>query len=163
MKIALTLMLATRLVFPQGNTQKAHVHGNAQISIAMEGLAGEVEFEAPAEGIVGFESEAKTAAQKKLVASALDTLRKRGNELVIFPAAAGCKLTPKEVEIHREGSQHSEVHAHYDLVCAKPLSGEIKFGATKLFPRTREVTVTFVSDQSQKSAKIIADAGSLRP
>ncbi len=163
MKIVLLVILATPQMFPQAKTQKAHVHGSAKISIAMEGLKGEVEFEAPAEGVVGFESEAKTLVQKKLVAAALDTLRKRGSELVVLPAVSGCKLTPKEIEIHREGSQHSEVHAHYDLLCAKPLTGVIKFGATKLFPRTREVTVTFVSDQAQKSAKIIADAGSIQP
>jgi hypothetical protein len=163
MKIALLLILCSSIVFPQGKTQKAHVHGAAKISIAMEGLQGEVEFEAPADGVIGFESEAKTPAQKKLVQDAIATLKTRGGELVIFPAASGCKLTPKEVDLHREGPQHAEVHAHYALVCAKPVTGEIKFGATKLFPKTREISVTFVSDQSQKSAKIVGDAGALKP
>ena len=40
---------------------------------------------------------------------------------------------------------------------------EIKFGATKVFPRTREVKVTFVSEKSQKSVNIISDAGTLKP
>ncbi|MCX6611590.1 MAG: DUF2796 domain-containing protein [Acidobacteria bacterium] len=163
MKIALILILSSSIVFPQGKSQKAHVHGAAQISIAMEGLKGEVEFEAPADGVIGFESEAKTPAQKKLVQDAITTLKSRGGELVIFPAASACKLTPKEVEVHREGPQHAEVHAHYDLICSKPISGEIKFGVTRLFPKTREVSVTFVSDQSQKSAKIVGDAGALKP
>ena len=163
MKIALLLILCSPIVFPQGKTQKAHVHGAAQISIAVDGLKGEVEFEAPADGVVGFESEAKTPAQKKLVQDALATLKTRGSELVVFPTASGCKLTPKEVDLHREGAQHAEVHAHYALVCAKPITGEIKFGATKLFPKTREVSVTFVSDQSQKSARIVGDVGSLKP
>jgi hypothetical protein len=163
MKIALLLTICSPLLFPQGKTQKAHVHGAAQISIAMEGLKGEVEFEAPADGVIGFESEAKTPAQKKIVQDALATLRTRGSELVIFPAASGCKLTPKEVDLHREGPQHAEVHAHYDLVCSKPVSGEIKFGVTRLFPKTREVSVTFVSDQTQKSAKIVGDLGALKP
>ena len=163
MKIALLLTICSPLLFPQGKTQKAHVHGAAQISIAMEGLKGEVEFEAPADGVIGFESEAKTPAQKKIVQDALATLKTRGAELVVFPAASGCKLTPKEVDLHREGPQHAEVHAHYDLACSKPVSGEIKFGVTKLFPKTREVSVTFVSDQSQKSAKIVGDLGALKP
>lgn len=163
MKIALILILCSPLVFPQGKTQKAHVHGAAQISIAMDGLKGEVEFEAPADGVIGFESEAKTPAQKKLVQDAITTLKSRGGELVIFPATSGCKLTPKEVDVHREGPQHAEVHAHYDLICSKPLTGEIKFGVTRLFPKTREVSVTFVSDQSQKSAKIVGDVGALKP
>lgn len=163
MKTALILTICSPLLFPQGKTQKAHVHGAAQISIALDGLKGEVEFEAPADGVIGFEAEAKTPAQKKLVQDALNKLRSRGGELVVFPAASGCKLSPKEVELHREGPQHAEVHAHYDLVCNKALTGEIKFGVTKLFPKTREVTVTLVSDQSQKSAKIVADVGALKP
>lgn len=163
MKIVLITILGTALLFPQGKTQKAHVHGAAQINIAMDGLKGEVEFEAPADGVIGFESEAKTAAQKKQMEAALDMLRKRGGELVLMPAASACKLTPKEVEVHREGPTHAEVHAHYDLVCTKPLSGEIRFGVTKMFPRTKEVKVTYVSDQTQKSARIVGDAGTLKP
>jgi len=163
MKIVLVMSFCATLLFPQGKSQKAHVHGSAEIKIAMEGLKGEVEFESPADGVIGFESEPKTAAQKQVVTAALDTLRKRGSELVIFPASSACKLTHKEVEVHREGPQHSEVHAHYDLACAKPIMSEIKFGATKVFPRTREVKVTFVSEKSQKSVNIISDAGTLKP
>ena len=163
MKILLAMTLSCVLLFPQGKTQKAHVHGNAELSIAMDGLKGEVELEAPADGIIGFESEAKTPAQKKAVETALNTLRTRAAELVIFPAASSCKLTPKEVDIHREGAQHAEVHAHYDLVCAKPITADIRFGVTKLFPKTREVKVTLITDQAQKSARIVADAGAIKP
>ncbi len=163
MRIAYCLTLSAALAFAQGKSQKPHVHGSAQLSIALDGLKGEVELEAPADGIVGFESEAKTPAQKKTLEAALNTLRTRAAELVIFPAASGCKLTPKEVDVHREGAQHSEVHAHYDLTCAKPVTGEIRFGVTRLFPRTREVTVTFISDQAQKSARIVSDAGAIKP
>lgn len=155
------MTLSATFLFPQTKTQKAHVHGSAQINIALEGLKGEVEFEAPAAGVVGFEHEAKTAAQKKAVNDALATLRSRGAELVIFPAASGCKLTPKEVELHRESAQHAEVHAHYDLVCSKPLAGSIQFGATKLFPGTVEVKVQFVSDKVQKSLTVVKDAPQL--
>jgi hypothetical protein len=163
MKIALVMTLGASILFPQGKAQKAHVHGSAEIKIAMEGLKGEVEFESPADGVIGFESEPKTPAQKQAVSTALDTLRKRASELVIFPATSACKMTPKEVDIHREGPQHAEVHAHYDLACAKPITSEIRFGATKLFPRTREVKVTFVSDKSQKSVNVVSDSGSLKP
>jgi hypothetical protein len=161
MKLLLVMSLGAVLSFPQSKTQKAHVHGLAQINIALEGLKGEVEFEAPAAGVVGFEHEAKTAAQKKSVNDALNVLRTKGHELVQFPAAAGCKLTPKEVEVHREGAQHSEIHAHYDLACAKAPTGAISFGATKLFPGTIEVKVQFVSDKTQKSVTVVKDAAKL--
>ncbi len=157
------LILAAVTVFPQSKSLKPHVHGAAQINIAMDGLKGEVEFEAPADGVIGFESEAKTAAQKLAVEAALKNLRTRAAELVVFPVQSSCRMTPKEVDVHREGAQHSEVHAHYDLVCSKPITAPIRFGVTKLFPKTREVTVTLVTDQAQKSVKIVADAGTIQP
>jgi hypothetical protein len=163
MKLVLGICLISVTVFAQGKTTKAHVHGKATLSIAMDGLKGEVELEAPADGIVGFESEPKTAAQKKQLEAALDVLRKRGAELVMFPAGAGCRLTPKEVDVHREGASHSEIHAHYDLQCAKPVTGEIRFGVTKLFPKTTEVQVQWISDQSQKSLRVVRDMGVLKP
>jgi hypothetical protein len=161
MKLLCLMTLGAILLFPQTKTQKAHVHGLAQINIALEGLKGEVEFEAPAAGVVGFEHEAKTPAQKKAVNDALNALRTRGQELVQFPATAGCKLTPKEIEVHREGAQHSEIHAHYDLVCAKAPTGSISFGVTKMFPSTTEVKVQFVSDKTQKSITVVKDATKL--
>ncbi len=163
MKFSLAMILGATLLFPQAKSSKPHVHGVAALSIALEGLKGEVEIEVPADGIVGFESEPKTPAQKKAVETALDKFQKRGAELVVFPAASGCTLTPKEVDVHREGAQHAEFHAHYDLACTKPITGEIRFGVTKVFPRTQEVNVTFVSDQSQKSVRIVADRGTLKP
>lgn len=162
MRILLFFLAAAPLVFPQAKAQKAHVHGAAEIRIAMDGLKGEIEFEAPAEGIVGFESAPKTPAQKKIVEDALTRLRERGGELVQLPAASACKLIPKEVDLHSEG-QHADVHAHYDVSCVKALSGEIRFGVTRLFPRTAEVSVTLINGDAQKSARIVADRGSLRP
>jgi len=161
MKLLLLMSLGIAILFPQSKAQKAHVHGSAELNIALEGTKGEVEFEAPAAGVVGFEHEAKTPAQKKAVSDALTALRTRGNELVIFPAAAGCKMSPKEVEVHREGPQHSEIHAHYDLNCLKAPSGAIGFGVSKMFPRTVEVKVQFVSDKLQKSVIVIRDAAKL--
>jgi hypothetical protein len=163
MKLVLGICLSLVTLFAQGKTTKAHVHGKAKLAIAMDGLKGEIEFESPAEGIVGFEHEAKTPAQKNQVEAALEVLRKRGAELVQFPAGAGCRLIPKEVDLHREGPGHADIHAHYDLSCSKAVTEEIRFGVTKLFPRTVEVEVQWVSDQSQKSLRVVRDKGSLKP
>lgn len=159
MKFLLSLTLSAALLFPQ---QKAHVHGVAALSLAMDGAKGELEIEIPADGVVGFEREPRTALEKKAVENALSSFRTRISELVVLPAASGCKLTPREVDVHREGPQHAEFHAHYDVSCAKPLAGEVRFGITKVFPRTREVNVTFVDGDKQQGVRIKADSGSLK-
>ena len=45
--------------------QAAHVHGLASINLAMQGDELQIEFISPAEGLVGFEYEPSTAAEKQ--------------------------------------------------------------------------------------------------
>jgi hypothetical protein len=134
-------------------SQKAHVHGAAQMNVAMEGAKGELEFESPAEGIVGFEHTPKTAAQKKTTADVLAKFKTQANTLFEFPAAAGCVLTPKEVEIHREGPQHAEVHAHYNVVCKSAPTGQLTLLVFKSYPRLANIAVTVLSGSQQSSTQ----------
>jgi hypothetical protein len=159
MKFLSSMTLGAALLFSQ---QKAHVHGVAALSLAMDGAKGELEIEIPAEGVVGFERAPRTAVEKKAVDDALNSFRTRVNELVVLPAASACKLTLREADVHREGPQHAEFHARYEVSCAKPLAGEVRFGVTKVFPRTREVNVTFVDGDRQQGVRIKADARSLK-
>ena len=45
----------------------AHAHGHGKVNIAIEGQRLSIELEAPGADIVGFEHEAKTAAEKAAV------------------------------------------------------------------------------------------------
>lgn len=146
---ALAIILSSYLA----QTQKAHVHGAAQINIAMEGSKGELEFESPADGILGFEHAPKTAAQKKTTSDVLEKFKTQAGTLFVFPAAAGCTLTPKEVEIHREGPQHAEVHAHYAVACKSAPTGALQLGVFKAYPRLANIAVTVLSGSQQSSAQ----------
>ncbi len=141
-------------LLPFGQAQKAHVHGAATLNLAMEGTKGELEFETPAEGIIGFEQAPKTPAQKKAVADALAAFRTKANALFVLPPEAKCTLTPKEVDFHREGAQHAEMHAQYAVVCAKEPKGQLVLKALESYPNLREVTVVYVSNAQQKSGKV---------
>ncbi len=133
--------------------QKAHVHGAAQVNLAMEGAKGELEFEAPADGILGFEHAPKTAAQKKTANDTVEKFKTQANTLFVFPAAAGCSLSPKAVEIHREGPQHAEVHAHYNVACKSAPSGMVTLGVFKAYPRLANIAVSVISGTQQISAQ----------
>jgi hypothetical protein len=145
--------LCVFLVAAAGQTQKAHVHGAASVNIALEGQQGELEFEAPAEGVVGFERAPKNPAEKKVVEAALAKFRNEGAKLFQLPAAAACSMTPKEVEFHQEG-QHAEVHAHYTFRCQSAPRGSLSVNLFAAFPKLREINVTLVSDAAQKSGKV---------
>ena len=173
MRFAVVLLVVGLMLAGQTRSRKAHEHGSAKVSIAFETATGSpkgvIEFEAPAESVIGFEYEAKSAADKAKVAAALRTLTARFGEMVILPAACGCKLTTKVAKVEAERhdanvkEQHSEVHAEFNVVCAKPLSGtEIRFGFMKVFPKIHDVEVALLVGEQQSSADVENDKGVLK-
>lgn len=174
--LALTLLFASLTLPAQTRSRKAHEHGSAKLSIAFESTSGApkgiIELEAPAESIVGFEHTAKSAADKAKEQAALNTLKARIGQMVIFPAAAGCQFTPKSVKVEAEDhhdakdakkEQHSEVHAEFAVACAKPLAGaEIRFGFHKFFPRLHDVDVALLAGEQQASLEVENDKGVLK-
>jgi hypothetical protein len=177
MRFALVLLALGVCLPAQPRSRKAHEHGSAKVSIAFETTKGSprgvVEFESPAESIVGFEYEAKTAADKAKVTAALNQLKARFGEMVVFPPAAACKVTAKTASMGAEThgaaqkgakqEQHSEVQAVFDVACARPLAGlEIRFGFTKVFPKIHDVDVALLAGEQQASADVENDKGVLK-
>ena len=173
MRFAVVLFAVGVMLPAQQRSRKAHEHGSAKVNIAFETATGMpkgvIEFEAPAESVVGFEYAAKTAADKAKVTAALNTLKARFGEMVILPAAAACKVTNKSAKVEAEQhdskskEQHSEVHAEFDVACTKPLSGtEIRFGFTKVFPKIHDVDVALLVGEQQSKADVENDKGVLK-
>lgn len=145
----------------KSKTLAAHEHGTATISLAIEGGTAEIEFEASAEGVLGFEHKATTAADRKKAEAALTILRQRFGEMVLFDAAAACKIATRKVEVEQEqGENHSEIRAAYSVACAKPLSGtKVQFGVTKMFPRIRVVAVQVLNGAQHTGLAVKEDRG----
>ena len=173
MRFAVVLLVVGLMLAGQTRSRKAHEHGSAKVNIAFETATGSpkgvIEFEASAESVVGFEYVAKSAADKAKLAAALRTLAARFGEMVILPAASGCKLTSKSAKVEaeqrdaNEKERHSEVHAEFDVACAKPLSGtEIRFGFMKVFPKIHDVEVALLVGEQQSSADVENDKGVLK-
>ena len=145
---------------------KAHVHGESKVKLAIEGSVVEIEFESPAHDIVGFESMPKTEKQRAAVESAVAALKK-GEALFRLTPGAGCKLEEAEVETplaesdhkeeqkHAEEEEHSEFHAEYRFRCAQP--GRLKGVAVLLFDsfRTmREIEINAILPGGQRAASL---------
>ena len=88
---------------------EAHVHGVAEINIAVEGSKADIEFRAPAESVMGFEHEAKSESDKKKRDAALRTLQNKMNQMVLFDPKLSCKFSePKTTVVEEKGKKRSK-------------------------------------------------------
>lgn len=123
--IALLSLFATPSVAQDARRQlDAHAHGEGRLAIAIEGAKLQMELEAPASDIVGFEHAPSNAAQRKTLAEAKERLAKAQALFVLAPAA-GCKLASASIEVlgalAGKGKPHTHAgHAHGEK--AKPAS-----------------------------------------
>ena len=141
----------------------AHKHGSAEMAIAFEGTKGEIELAAPSESIYGFEYVAKKEADKKTQQEALALLEKNISDMVQFDAALGCVIKKEEIEVEQhKGEKHSHVDAKFSVTCAKSIAGSaMTFNIQKTFPKLKDVKVTLVADEVQKSLDVKKDGEKL--
>jgi Protein of unknown function (DUF2796) len=140
----------------------AHVHGMAQLNIAIEERTATVAFESPAESIIGFEHKAKTVADQQRQTKALDLFKNNISSMLIFEPALGCRLSPTNLDVVQQDQEHSEVHGVFAVSCDGPLGGsKIHFGFTKTFPALQSVNVQVVAPTQQVGATIKQDRGAV--
>ncbi|MCG7944546.1 MAG: DUF2796 domain-containing protein, partial [Candidatus Thiodiazotropha taylori] len=92
----------------------AHVHGEAQMLIALDGTSLELEFKSPAMNIVGFEHQPKSEKQVNAVKAAMETL-KQPNQIFTLSTDAQCSPVSIEVEsplAKYDGDEHDHDHDH---------------------------------------------------
>jgi hypothetical protein len=160
----------------------AHVHGVAEINIAVEGAKATVEFRAPAESVMGFEHEAKSASDKKKRDAALELLQTSRDQMILFDPKLGCKSSTMQTNIveekedhpktpsgkgghkdQKKSGEHREVHATFSVACEKPLAGSrVRFGVLKVFRDIQEIRVQVVGDSGQAGATIKRDNGDVK-
>ena len=161
--------------------QGAHVHGIAEVTIALEGAALEIGFDSPAVNIVGFEHKAQTKEQKKAVKQAKGLLESPA--LLMDFVGGKCQLKEAEVDVssvmaeeksghehdhdehhhddkhhhekndHAEKASHGEVHAMYSFQCQDQLTSlNLKF--FEHFPQIESLTASWVTDSKQGSIQL---------
>ena len=150
-----------------GTTKKrhqhgAHEHGTAAVNIAIEERTAIIELTAPAGSIVGFEHQAKSAADQTTQAKALDLLRNNMDSMVVIDPTLGCRFSPTKIDVVQQGAEHAEVHGTFAVSCQLPLAGsKVRFGFSKTFPEIQTVHVQLVGGTQQVGASIKRDKGEL--
>lgn len=156
----------------------AHEHGIAQLNVALDGQALEVELQSPAMNLVGFEHAATSDADKAKVATVRKTLEQ---PLALFnlPTAAGCELNEHELESPLFGDtphddeqakadghhhEHSDVHAHYQFTCATPTALDQLglAGLFKTFPATQKVQLQLIAPSGQQGLELTPAASAVK-
>lgn len=163
--------------------QQAHVHGLAELTLALEGSTLEMEFSSPAMDIVGFEHQAANAQQVQAVEDAESRLRE-GAGLFTF-GGTQCVLQDVAINLsavqasdrqedaahrhhehdddhdsgshHHDDSSHSDISAHYQYRCADTASLEsLRVGNGALPFGIEEIKVMWVSERGQGTTVLTA-------
>lgn len=99
----------------QAQQYEAHVHGLATLTIAVESKVLELQFESPANNLVGFEHKASTKAQRNAVISAKATLSDPATLFGFF--GTSCKAKETEIDVSAVMDEHDDSHddhKHHD-------------------------------------------------
>lgn len=164
------------------SASEAHVHGLAQLQLAVEGNQVDLIFSSPAANVVGFEHRPTDPAQEKAVQDAAAFLEQNP---LIAPGSGSCTLLEASANSellkagkdpdgdhhrHEEPHEHAEEHhaehdehereAHTDFTVSQHLrcEGGLGNGATtpllERFPAIQNLQVQWVLESSQGSTSL---------
>lgn len=142
----------------------AHVHGSAQLAIAVDaGGQLEAELEAPGDSVFGFEGAPRTEDQRHIMAQAMARLLD-GAALIRFNDEAGCQFRGASsgedghhdtADHPHEAHGHSDAHIVYQFQCAHPdRLTRIETGLFTAFGRLEEIESVFLSPWGQEGFEL---------
>lgn len=144
--------LAASLVFSltgvsQAHEHAAHVHGTADLDVAVDGRTVTLSFTSPGDNIFGFEHAATNAAESAVVAHAIAALRDPAN---LFRLDGNCKLASRSLNLPDLGkTEHSDVSGEFSYFCTE-LPGQIDLPIWAMFPRMHTLTVDIAAPSGQR-------------
>jgi hypothetical protein len=160
--------------YPQP-AQQAHLHGTAELTLALEGNALEISFQSPAANIVGFEHKATSKKHLKAVEQA--RVKMESSDLFLF-FGSDCRLKQAKVDMSsviEQGSQyhhdhgdkdrdsHSEINANYSYECSKGEKLEaLSVDLIPLFPAIGTLEVMWLTDSQQGAVELTAKSNIIR-
>jgi len=158
--------------------QHAHVHGRAELNVAVDAQTVTVQLESPLDGLLGFERAPRTDTERKRVADAIKRLQ-AADQLFRIDPAAQCTLKSVELESealglgkdaatapqpaakgpheHDKKGGHDDEHADIDVTavfgCANAAKARfIDVGLFEAFPRYKAI-----------DAQVAAPGGQFKP
>lgn len=142
----------------------AHVHGQAMLTMILEGNELQLALQSAAFNVVGFEHAPTTAAQRQEIAIALDTLA-QGNWFGFNPDAY-CEIQGADVstDLTEPGyTGHGDFYANVSLLCQNPARlQQLTLELFSLTPALEKVTVQWVINGRQGAGELSVSSNVLR-
>ena len=149
----------------------AHVHGQAALTLALEGTTLELGLEAPLDVFTGFEHPPRDAGERRRLEDALASLKRPSSIFAIAPAGV-CDTVRVEVsdpfgkhghedeheheDRHEHEAGHAEVLATWQFSCAEPASlDHIDVKLFKAFPRLERIDAVMVGQRGQSASRLL--------
>jgi hypothetical protein len=152
----------------------AHVHGQVQVDVTVDGPLLSVRLEAPLDSLVGFEHRPRTAAQKQAAQAALARIEDVSSWLRPA-AAAGCEVAGRKLDAdalqpalagadpHAGHAEHADLVAEIELRCATPAALKtLDLALFQAFPRIRRVDVRVAGPAGQLRQTLRAPTTTVR-
>lgn len=159
--------------------EPAHVHGQAALSVAVDGDLLSIGLESPLDNLLGFERAPRSEAERQRVRVAVAQLRDGAAMFGLDPAAQ-CSLQSVEVdsealapellgkpaaakEAHAHGKdgqhQHADMDVEYVFSCRQmsALNG-IEVGLFKAFPKMKRLSVQVAGKGGQSAQRLTPQA-----
>ncbi|MEN3112048.1 DUF2796 domain-containing protein [Uliginosibacterium paludis] len=175
-RAALRVALLLPLCLGLAHAAPAHVHGQGNLEIALDGAQLSLHLESPLHDLIGFERAPRNAAEQQKVRDMAARLR-AADRLFLPTAAAGCTLQSVSLvsavldpallgEAGKAGGDsdgHADLDADFSFRCDKPevLQG-LKVALFGQFPGLHRLQASFAGPRGQKAARLDAANPELR-
>lgn len=162
-RMLLAVIMAVCAMHLPALAAEAHVHGQANLSIAIDGGTLTLLLESPTDSLVGFEHAPRTPKERAAVAAMKQSLEQADKLFLPTPAAA-CKLTSVALESPLLGSApepghegHADLDGDFVFQCAQPrqLRG-LDVRLFERFPGMKTLNVEIAGPAGQKATKLSA-------
>jgi hypothetical protein len=145
--LALALLASGAFAHEHG----AHVHGTADLDVAIDEKTVTLSFTSPADNIYGFEHASTNAAESAVVVHAIAALRDPAN---LFTLNGNCQLQTRTLNLPELGkTEHSDVSGEFSYYCTK-LPTQIDLPIWGMFPRMHNLTVDIAAPSGQKELRL---------
>jgi hypothetical protein len=139
------------------------VHGQATLSVAIDGDQLLLDFDSPMENLVGFEHAPRNEQQKQALLD-LKSRLDRAAAIFLATADAGCTqisakldspLLGRNVGDKEDGNAHADLSAEYEFRCREPLKlRDIEVRLFQVFPRLQGITVSIAGPKGQAEVRL---------
>jgi hypothetical protein len=141
----------------------AHVHGQATLTVAVDGGTLTLMLESPTDSLVGFEHATGNAQERAAVAAMKQTLEQASKLFLPTPTAA-CKQTRVKLASPLLGSApepghegHADLDGEFVFQCAQPQHlHDLDVRLFERFPRIKKLNVEVAGPNGQKAVQLSA-------